>query len=146
MKPNRNNNWFIFGYLTIFTIKSIFFLQKNNFFLTSTKHVIKFVPSASVSPGMFSSFRKMSEMWHPHVYAHPPKKPTPFSIDDILQQQQEQQQQQQQQQLQRQQQKQHLQFQLQQKNLLDGLSLLSGGSLSLVSRKSRYCSGVNLIK
>ena len=42
--------------------------------------------------------------------------------------------------LQRQQQKQHLQFQLQQKNLLDGLSLLSGGSLSLVSRKSIYCS------
>lgn len=24
-------------------------------------------------------------MWHPHVYGHPPERPTPFSIDDILQ-------------------------------------------------------------
>ncbi len=23
-------------------------------------------------------------MWHPHVYASPPKQPTPFSINDIL--------------------------------------------------------------
>jgi hypothetical protein len=64
-------------------------------------------------------------MWHPHVYALPPKKPTPFSIDDILQQQQ------QEHQLHRQQQQQ-LQFQLQQKNLLDGLSLLSSGGLNMV--------------
>ena len=31
-----------------------------------------------------SPFRKLSEMWHPHVYGHPPKCPTPFSIEDIL--------------------------------------------------------------
>ena len=30
------------------------------------------------------SFRQLVEMWHPHVYATPPKSPTPFSIDDIL--------------------------------------------------------------
>ena len=27
---------------------------------------------------------KDEQMWHPHVYATPPKSPTPFSIDDIL--------------------------------------------------------------
>ena len=31
-----------------------------------------------------ANFRKLAEMWHPHVYAVPPKSPTPFSIDDIL--------------------------------------------------------------
>jgi hypothetical protein len=64
------------------------------------------------------------------VYALPPKKPTPFSIDDILQQQQQEHQLHRQQQ--QQQQQQQLQFQLQQKNLLDGLSLLSSGSLNMV--------------
>lgn len=31
---------------------------------------------------------KKDETWHPHVYATPPKSPTPFSIDDILKRQQ----------------------------------------------------------
>jgi hypothetical protein len=76
---------------------------------------------------MFGNFRSLPpEMWHPHVYGLPPKRPTPFSIDDILQSQQLQQQQQQQQQ--------QLHLQLQQKNLLEGLSLLSGaGGLGMVS-------------
>ena len=30
------------------------------------------------------SFRQLVDMWHPHVYRTPPKSPTPFSIDDIL--------------------------------------------------------------
>lgn len=41
--------------------------------------------------GFLESFRKLSEMWHPHVYANPPQQPTPFSIDDILQPKSEQQ-------------------------------------------------------
>ena len=75
-------------------------------------------------------FRRLNNLWHPHVYANPPKKLTPFSIDDILQDH-EQHQQQQQQQLQQQQQQQ-IQFQLQQKNLFDGISLLSGAGLGMV--------------
>ena len=35
-----------------------------------------------------SSEAKKDETWHPHVYATPPKSPTPFSIDDILKRQQ----------------------------------------------------------
>lgn len=31
-----------------------------------------------------SPFRKLSSMWHPHVYGQAPKCPTPFSIEDIL--------------------------------------------------------------
>ena len=38
---------------------------------------------------MHHSYQKTSETWHPHVYANPPKKPTPFSIRDILQPQKE---------------------------------------------------------
>lgn len=29
-------------------------------------------------------FRKLGAMWHPHVYQTPVSRPTPFSIDDIL--------------------------------------------------------------
>ena len=32
--------------------------------------------------------KKEETCWHPHVYAPPPKSPTPFSIDDILKRQQ----------------------------------------------------------
>ena len=28
--------------------------------------------------------QRLLDMWHPHVYGTPPKTPTPFSIDDIL--------------------------------------------------------------
>ena len=31
-----------------------------------------------------SSFRQLAELWHPHVYSSTAKKPTPFSIEDIL--------------------------------------------------------------
>ena len=31
-----------------------------------------------------SSFRHLAELWHPHVYSSAAKKPTPFSIEDIL--------------------------------------------------------------
>ena len=42
--------------------------------------------SSVVSSASLSPFRKMAEMWHPHGYRPPPanRKPTPFSIDDIL--------------------------------------------------------------
>ena len=40
--------------------------------------------TSGVSATEMSSFRQLVEMWHPHVYATPPKSPTPFSIDDIL--------------------------------------------------------------
>jgi len=55
--------------------------------LANKSFMLSLFVSASVSPGMFSGvgFRKSNEMWLPHVYAVPPKKPTPFSIDDILQ-------------------------------------------------------------
>jgi hypothetical protein len=39
---------------------------------------------SSTSPPALIPFRKLSEMWHPHVYGMPPKSPTHFSIDDIL--------------------------------------------------------------
>ena len=88
-----------------------------------------FLHPASLSPATLGSdgFRKLNNLWHPHVYANPPKRLTPFSIDDILQVQEQRQQQRQQQQ-----QQQQLQFQLQQKNLLDGISLLSGAGLGMV--------------
>ena len=35
-----------------------------------------------------SKKEKEETCWHPHVYATPPKSPTPFSIDDILKRQQ----------------------------------------------------------
>ena len=31
-----------------------------------------------------SSFRQLAELWHPHVYNSATKRPTPFSIEDIL--------------------------------------------------------------
>ena len=33
---------------------------------------------------LVSTFRKLTDIWHPHVYAHPPRSLTPFSIADIL--------------------------------------------------------------
>ena len=35
-------------------------------------------------PALSPLFRKAGSLWHPHVYAMPPKQPTPFSIDFIL--------------------------------------------------------------
>ena len=32
----------------------------------------------------FSSFRQLAELWHPHAYNSATKRPTPFSIADIL--------------------------------------------------------------
>jgi len=39
-----------------------------------------------LSRSILDSFHKLSDTWHPHVYARPPKQPTPFSINNILQQ------------------------------------------------------------
>ena len=35
-------------------------------------------------PALSPLFRKAGSLWHPHVYGMPPKQPTPFSIDFIL--------------------------------------------------------------
>ena len=40
--------------------------------------------SSSPLPALSPLFRKAGSLWHPHVYAMPPKQPTPFSIDFIL--------------------------------------------------------------
>jgi hypothetical protein len=34
---------------------------------------------------LLDPYHKLGEMWHPHVYGQPPKQPTPFSINNILQ-------------------------------------------------------------
>ena len=40
--------------------------------------------AAILSNPSFSSFRQLAELWHPHVYNSAAKRPTPFSIEDIL--------------------------------------------------------------
>ena len=40
--------------------------------------------AALLATHSLSSFRQLAELWHPHVYNSAAKKPTPFSIEDIL--------------------------------------------------------------
>ena len=40
--------------------------------------------AALLSNPSLSSFRQLAELWHPHVYNSATKRPTPFSIEDIL--------------------------------------------------------------
>ena len=41
--------------------------------------------AALLANSSLSSFRQLAELWHPHVYNSAAKRPTPFSIEDILQ-------------------------------------------------------------
>merc|ERR1719367_163610 len=57
--------------------------KANNISTSVSSNAVAAAAALLTNPSL-SSFRQLAELWHPHVYNSATKRPTPFSIEDIL--------------------------------------------------------------
>ena len=71
------------SFLTSSNATSISSSKTNNVSTSVSSNAVAAAAALLANPSL-SSFRQLAELWHPHVYNSATKRPTPFSIEDIL--------------------------------------------------------------